>query len=390
MKAYSRWIAPVLFAVVLSTVSRAEEAKPPASPAPEESEGKLARLFIEVSDWIAEPGGLTYVPATVNDPSQTFGTTTLHMPLGDENRARFRVGYLLRGNIGEFVLTWYSHDQKEELGQYSPGSFVFGEAPVHPAGAGIFDDGMADGILVDTRTRLRDLRLDFYRIGYQSPRITVRWFVGYRRVEHNRSLLGTYYSLVPVYNGVPIPPLIAPLGVPGPLAPIPDVASLESKFNGRGADAGAELTFPLNRHLYIESGFSLAVLDGTLQTSYSSLAHVYALANTDGSIDHYLSPPFSEFEQTNAQGTPLIGFIRQLSVPIGIRTDDSASAQVLESYLGIRWKAWRGLEAFGGYRNARYTGVGADVRPNLNTADTTRVDHAAIYQGFYLGASYKF
>jgi hypothetical protein len=404
MKAYLRWIAPVLFAAVLSGGSRAEEAKPPAAAEPEQPEGRLARLFIEASDWIAEPDGLGYAPATESDPKNAWGTRILHMPVGTESRVRYRAGYLIRGNIGEFILTWYSHVQKGLLARYSPGDFVYGETPVHPLFAGVFDDGTADGFLANTDTRLRDLRLDFYRIGHQSARVTVRWFVGYRRVEHDRSLYGKYYPIFPVYQGTPIPPFPVDATTPNPLAPRVDDAYVVSQFNGGGAEAGAELTFSLNRRLYIETGLSLAVLQGKVRTQSTSMTHFYALMTENTGIDHILSPPFSEFEETDAQGRPLIVSIRQFDVPVSVTSDDTASGQVLETYLGIRWKAWRGLEVFTGFRNARYTGVGADIRPNqvtatyvpstqtmaVKVADVTRTDRDVTYQGFYLGVSYKF
>jgi hypothetical protein len=89
---------------------------------------------------------------------------------------------------------------------------------------------------------------------------------------------------------------------------------------------------------------------------------------------------------------------------VGVTTDQEATSQVLETYLGVRWKAWRGLEAFGGYRIARYTDVGADIRPNQITwtrdpssrainavvADVIRTSHSVNYEGFYAGVSYKY
>jgi hypothetical protein len=398
MRAYFRWIALMMVAVLLSAPSWAEESKPSEPAVPAEEERKFGWIFLEAADWVAEPAGLEYAPATVRDTTNPYATQALSMPSGTENRARYRAGYLLPGNGGDFVFTWYSHAHESLLQRYSPGSFVFGETAAHPLFAGIFDDGTADGFSADTRTVLRDMRIDFYRIGFQSARMTVRWFVGFRRVVHDRSMNATYYALSPIYQGQPIPPtLYPPDGPSSALAPIPDVASIQSEYVGRGVEAGAEITFPLTRRFSVESGFTLAMLKGRVSTSYSSLTHVYALMEVDDplAVERYLEPPFSEFETTDSEGNPtLLSRIRQLESAVGLKTDDSASGQVIETYVGLRWKAWRNLEAFGGYRDARYTGQGADIRPKVvtgtNLEDVSRTDRSVDYVGFYLGVSYRF
>ncbi len=397
MRAYFRWTALMLFALRLSVPSWAEESTPSESAVPAEEERKLGWIFVEAGDWFAEPAGLEYAPATVRDTTNPYATQACRMPSGTESRARYRTGYLLSGNGGDFILTWYSHVQENLLERYSPGSFVYGETATHPLYAGVFDDGTADGFTADTRTMLRDMRIDFYRIGFQSARMTVRWFVGFRRVQHEQSLNATYYALVPVYQGQPLPPVLyPPNGPPSELSPRPDIASMQSKYVGRGAEAGAEITFPLTRRFSVESGFTLAMLKGRLSTSYSSLTHVYALMDvTDSAIvERYLEPPFSEFEMTDSQGNPILSRIRQFDSAVGLKTDDSVTGQVIETYVGLRWKAWRNLEAFGGYRGASYTGLGADIRPKIvtgaNLEDVSRTDRNADYVGFYLGVSYRF
>jgi hypothetical protein len=121
-------------------------------------------------------------------------------------------------------------------------------------------------------------------------------------------------------------------------------------------------------------------------------------------IAYIMAPPFDEFNVVDQQGNSLISAIQQFALPLDVKTDDSASAQALESYLELRWKAWRGLELFGGFRISRYTGVGADIRPGVITvyrdpntkvifatiADFIRQDHSVLYQGLYGGLSYKF
>jgi hypothetical protein len=57
---------------------------------------------------------------------------------------------------------------------------------------------------------------------------------------------------------------------------------------------------------------------------------------------------------------------------------------------------WRGIEWFGGFRNARYSDVGVDIRPAAapNYSGTTlAVEEKArsvTYEGFYTGLAYRF
>jgi hypothetical protein len=251
------------------------------------------------------------------------------------------------------------------------------------------------------------MRLDFRRIGFQSSKLVARWFVGYRMAQHTRTLDGNYYSLFPMYLGKAMPPILFPQPTPAnnPLLPGVDTAHLASQFEGQGLEAGVDLTFPLTPSLSIETGFSVASLEGRLATQYSSTSHFYALMTMPSKleIDYIMAPPFAEFDSVDQQGNSLVGAIQQFALPINVETDDAAGAQIVEAYLELRWKAWRGLEVFGGYRNSRYTGVGADVKPGqinwyrdpntkvitVNVPNFTRQDHSVVYQGLYGGLSYK-
>jgi hypothetical protein len=87
---------------------------------------------------------------------------------------------------------------------------------------------------------------------------------------------------------------------------------------------------------------------------------------------------------------------------------------VLEGSLSFRFRTWRELEVFGGFRSTRYADVGVEVRPTLGTgtvigqtpsqAPGVTVGRAAIvpvvgvveatrsvdYEGFFLGLGYTF
>jgi hypothetical protein len=113
--------------------------------------------------------------------------------------------------------------------------------------------------------------------------------------------------------------------------------------------------------------------------------------------DYILEPPYSEFEDVDSSGNPLVGSIEQLSEEYGLHADRlSTTAYMMETYAGIRWKIWRGIEWFGGFRSARYTDVAVDIRAGAvsNASGTSlaveETDRSVTYEGFYTGVAYRF
>ena len=61
-----------------------------------------------------------------------------------------------------------------------------------------------------------------------------------------------------------------------------------------------------------------------------------------------------------------------------------ASGDVLEAWIGFRWKIIRQVQLIGGFRSTRYEGVGVDLRPGPDQ-QILEVDRSATYEGFYGG-----
>ena len=364
-------------------------ALPPGTAAQEEDddEGKLGQIYAEVGVWISQAAGLEYEPATVSNTVDPFDTLIVSTEHGTETRFRYRGGYELRSNLGALIFTWYSHEEEVDQGEVRPGQYVFGEIMAHPLFAGFNNDGLADGYQADARTVLRDFRLDFYRVAFSSPRVIGKWFAGYRRIQHKRFFDVDYFA---VLNDLPA--LIPPLTDPRPdLIPIPDSVSTSSSFEGRGIEAGMDFLVPVLRNdVMLEAGFLLAVLRGDLDTQYRSTTSLYVLSLPNEQPE-ILGPPYLEFTQS-------VDFIDQLVNPIGLRSENrSTSSDVIDAYFGFRWKAWRDLEVFGGFRSTRYGDVAADLRPRnvvvlggVNLEDVQEVDRSVTYEGFYGGVSYRF
>jgi hypothetical protein len=105
--------------------------------------------------------------------------------------------------------------------------------------------------------------------------------------------------------------------------------------------------------------------------------------------------------------TAVAGGVAQASIGTALRSQSvSTTSQVLDTYLGFRWRALGWLEVFGGFRNTRYDNVGVDLQadvsaPNLNALDEVpgdipvtvqqvrEVDRSVTYEGFYLGLGFQ-
>jgi len=360
-----------------------------ASETGSESSGKT--ILLEAWAWVAQAYGIDYTPATQVDSLVSSQSNLLRFPTGTEARGRYRVAYTFPGRIGEFAITYYSHEEKPALAAGRPGEFLLGETLVHPLHAGVFDDGLADWVESDTVTRLRDFRIDYYRPAFRNEQASAKWFVGWRRVFHSREIGATYYALAP-----DLPPVLPPISTLRPdLDPVPDTAFQKSQFEGRGPEAGMDFLVPLwEDRIELEAGFALAVLRGVFETYYTSQTSAYAL-DLGGGDFVALAPPYDEFNDSS-----LINDIRQLALPIGLASGRvSGDATAVDAYIGVRWRAWKSLEVLAGFRASRYDDVALELRPKqvtysingvLNVEDVERSLDSAGYEGFYGGLAYRF
>jgi hypothetical protein len=362
----------------------------------EEEDDRFGYVFAEAEAWIAQASGLDYFPATLHNPEDPFDVELLSPPYSTETRGRYRFGYELGKNRGGLAITYYSHEEKLQMTGVSPGDFIYGANLAHPLYAGFYNDGLVDGYNAETVTGLRDYRIEYFRTAFNTPRANGRWSIGLRRVIHTREIDSQYYALVP-----PLPALIPPFYTPPQqqeigLDPQPDLAYMSSEFNGRGVSAGLDVALPLWKDkVLLEGGLALAVLRGKTDTEYRSTTWYYLFRSQEG--DYIMEPPFSEFVDVDTDGAPLVSGIEQLREDYGLHADRlSSTALVMETYLGVRWNIWRGIQWFGGFRSARYTDVAVDMRAGAapNASGTSLVveetDRSVTYEGLYTGLAYRF
>ncbi|HEX5044217.1 MAG TPA: hypothetical protein VFV75_15010 [Candidatus Polarisedimenticolaceae bacterium] len=383
--------------------------EPTPAPAPETAplDDRLGHWNVDVEQWIAQPSGLQYITVLVDNPTnpsfvQQFGPTH-----GTEGNLRFDVGFALRDEKGRFSFKYWSHDDEAFYSLYDPGTFALGEHYAPLRFAGVLDDGLADAVDSDALTRTRDVRFDYSRLAFTTRHVTGRWTVGLREVDHNRSFGAAYYGLI---TGLPVV-----VGRPD-LDPLPDRANGQSNFSGRGPNFGFDVDLPLGKRFRITAGVSTAILRGDISSGYSSVSRIY-VARAGDPIDQVLGSDLPEFLNEWVQiptPPPRQPDVLQLSVPAGVvNYSRSASAQVLEGALSVRYRAWRTLEVFAGARSTRFDDVGLDVRPTM--ADTSLVGktptsiagieglsvsvpvvgvvettHSVTYDGFFLGLGFTY
>ncbi len=63
---------------------------------------------------------------------------------------------------------------------------------------------------------------------------------------------------------------------------------------------------------------------------------------------------------------------------------------MLETHLGFRWTMWKGLQLLGGFRNARFDGVGLDLQPGGAVTQTDSEEHSVGYEGYYVSLAYTY
>lgn len=328
-------------------------------------------LMVDLGTWIAQPAGLEYRPALE-------GNEIRDLAHGTEAEERWTVGYFLPNDSGLLEVTYFAHRTKSALSKFTPGQPNFTELWPDPELAGYNNDGRADGFSSEAETVVRDLRLRFSRPAFSTKTVDARWFVGWRRVAHQRLASARYYT-------------VAPLEFPTAavdLFPEPDLAELESRYEGRGPDAGFAVDFDLwRRRITLETELSLAVLRGNINHFYRSLNALYATdSDGDGVLDTLIDPPYTN---ANLSGVN----VRQTFLET-ILTGDSLSttSQVVEAQIGFRYKIRDWVHVKAGFRSARYDDVGADIRPvSSSVGFISGIDEtgtSATYEGFYTSATF--
>jgi len=412
----SRWniLVVVLAALSVALLGLVSGAMAQGEAEPDEEFDKLGKLYGELEGWAVQPSGADFKPASIHDPNNIANVRLLGMNPSTENRFRARAGYRLKDNMGEFMATYTSMNDLDSMQHINPGHFIYGILLTHPQHAGVFNNGTADAFTADAGVKTRDLRLDFYRDAFKGRRISSKWFIGYRRVIHERNIAATYFALAP-----DIPNVLNPISGTSSetlfirLQPRADIASQTSTFNGRGLETG--MTFKINlgssKKVWAEADVTMALLRGKIDSNYYSTTHRYILRDSGGNFLYELAAPYSEFEEYDIPGdpssAPVAERIRQQNLRSGLHVQsDPGASMVMEMAVSLRWRAWKNLDVFGGVRQSYYENVGVDLRPRnvapaghqvdtgvnlvVNENDASRELKSMNYEGLFFGIAYTY
>jgi hypothetical protein len=358
----------------------AQDEAPSESAPPPAEEPRETKIYFQAELWGAQPIGLQYQPAViVEDGGFEFQRPDVTFQAND--RGRYRAGYRFPRNIGEIIGTYWSQQDLQSLTEIDPGNFVYGESLVIDFGAGVNDDGLADGFVANTRTKTREFRLDYYRDAFEHPRIKGRWFAGLRRIDHQR-LMEVEYTAIAANLPIVIDPDSGDARTD--LVPLSDEASVSSSYSGRGIEAGFDLVLSIHRRLWVEAGLAVAAMRGRAVSRHETLTHLYVWTDPSGSGQFLLEPPFDDAFNDAAfmkdvDQVRVVGAFNEASTQL--------ASQFIETYVELRCRAWKGLEVFAGFRGQHYDNVGRDIGL---TFDSVATERNVGYEGYYLGAAYRY
>lgn len=366
------------------------------APAEEAKGGGIGQFFLDVGFWTSQPTGLEFTPASQLGPDGTL--SSVDHDYGTETEGQYRVEYRLPSNRGSFAFSVYKHTGEAQLTERTPTEFQWFE-DLATSEAGVFNDGFADGFTSLSDTRLREWRATYSHEAFRTPRITGTWYAGWHRLEYSETLTAEYVALAPG-----LPPILPPAcgtnceALNEALAPLPDTATADSDFEGRGLLGGMNFELPLwKSRIVLEAGIGLSVLRGDHDTSYFATSSLYLLTEPDGST-RVLCPSgasaatcaedyalFDDFEVVNGQPVFTVDSIDQETTSTSRVDDDSQTSEVLDLRLGVRWRTpYKRLETFGGFRQTHYADAAVTVE-----SDGSRFTHSVTYEGFFFGVTFR-
>ncbi len=414
-----------LLVLWFSASATAQEESPAPEPAEEKTpdleqpSGRPLKIRIDLESWWAQPTGLDHVAAHRFD--QSTGYVEPVVPTDEvEVRPRVRLSVGLPKNVGQIVGTYYSLSQDRGLSQTDPGNFAFleglGEStrwasikppdatnpgrflteyeflgnPASSFYAGLFDDGFADGFSADVHTGIRDFGIGFARPINGTERLHATWYLGLRRIVHHDSMSMDYAALLPDDQQFPtvLPPVVGANNVNPDLVPINDTLAWVSDYEGRGVEARIDFEFPFGakQSFSIEGGLGVAALRGRLHAQYDAVAWAYCSLADDETCSYI--PP-EDFNYHLAEDPARYGATRQVGLLSGVTVPSkSTGSEMIEAYLGFRWKPWRTIQLFAGMRDTRYGTSGSIVRPTASGMQESPL--STTVEGYYVGMSYAF
>ncbi|MEW5807594.1 MAG: hypothetical protein AB1756_09655 [Acidobacteriota bacterium] len=344
-------------------------------------EEKRGQFFIEMEDWYVKASNVDYEISTIQTGESS---SNLSIPSSYGDSARYRLGWDFKNDLGAIEFIFWNHDNRDRIKRTDAGNFAFTQNLSPAPFAGVYDDGMADGVFSESKFVVRSLSLLFSRGLVNGERVKADWGIGVRKISHKHTFNTTYYFLTPKFSHQFIEPNFSHL------IPLNDTLREVSSLEARGLETKASIFFPMMRRVSIGSDIAISYLIGRSRSEYVSKNHYYAT-----SVGNYLDPKveglsFSEFDQQLTFTTAAKG-----------REKDSAIL-ITEADLKIIWNVWKTVNLTFGYALALWNG--SMLRQDVNVADSSpeswdyldvsqysrAVRDDIVFQGLYMTVSYRY
>jgi hypothetical protein len=352
-------------------------------------------LTVAVDVWGPSLSNQDYEIAIINAGSDT---RIDELAMKDQTREHWKVWYHLPKDMGALRFEYDSMRHEGNVHVFDPGNFVYGELLAFPVFAGLNDDGLADGYSAAATTKTREVRVEYERVVFDTPKTKGSFHIGYRTMDNSREVNANYFALLPAFPPL-IPPIYSEDFNPTGLFPVPDTTRMTSDYTGHGLGAGFDVEFKLHQRLSIVGGLSIGALRGGLDTRYAAATSAYYFNDPAGPV----LLTFAEVQTllaTDGQGNSPGDLIFQQALTSQIEVRNRArGAYTLDVQMGVQFKIWRSLTGTLGLRELVYADVAADVRTappveqqsgTANFQTVTEIDRTVGYGGYFLGLSYRF
>lgn len=345
----------------------------------EESTGR-GEFFFSVEDWFVKPGNMDYQIATILpvDP-WVKSSPNISIPSEYDHSLKYKIGWKFKDNLGTLAFVYWSSDNEEKMTRTAPGNFVFTQNLSFPLFAGVYDDGMADGVHGELKVQTQSMSLLFSRDFTRSEKVHASWKIGIRQARLEQQSYVQYLALLPT--------LIDPFPNSS-LIPLNDSVREYSDYKALGMELGSTFYFPIASRVSLGADLGISLLRGKLEAKYVSSNYLYT--------DEYSS----YFRVTE---TPLDdNDLQWVSTVFANGTEPDSIAEILDADIKVIWNVWNGFDLTFGYAISLWSG--ALLREELQLVETSPanwmfIDYSQFarpyrqdiaFEGAYLRITYRY
>ncbi len=330
------------------------------------------QFFFSIEDWYQSISNIDYEISTKYS-STGVDNTNIYLPSSNGDSAHYRLAWMFDGDLGTIEFSYYGFSNKDKIIQTDVGNFVYAQNLSFPLYAGVYDDGMSDGITNTSHFAVRSTSLLYSRALPKNERMNLHWKIGARKVSYRHVFYTEYLTLAPV--------LLNPF-VPDELMPKNDTLSESSSLEARGVETGASIVFPIADRFSIGGDLGFSLLAGRSNTQYMAQNYYYT---SGGGYFNLRDQAITENDS-------------QEVFTISSHSDNvDTHIQILEANLKVNWNIWRTLDLTVGYALSLWNG--ALTREQVTPSPSSEFDYYPksqlqrsdiTFEGFFVALSYRY